>query len=46
MNNSGNKKQSNPMIKAVITFLTRMVKPQEEYPVKYYKREKSYYKSK
>jgi len=33
------------MIKAVISFFTRMVKPQEEYPIKYYKREKSYNKN-
>jgi hypothetical protein len=44
MNNSSTKNQLNPMLKSVMNFFAKMVKAQEEYPVKYYKRGKHYNK--
>ncbi len=38
--------QVNVLIKAVKDFFSRMIKPQEEFPVKYYKRDRHYNKNK
>ncbi|MES2850848.1 MAG: hypothetical protein V4685_17440 [Bacteroidota bacterium] len=41
MNQSATKQQPNPLIKVVRSFFTRLVKNPDEYPVKYYKRDKN-----
>ncbi len=40
MNNSTTKQSATPIIKAVKNFFTKLVKTDEEYPIKYYKRDK------
>lgn len=42
MNNSIAKNQQSPLLKIVRSFFTRLVKNPEEYPVKYYKRDKNF----
>ncbi len=44
MNNVIMKNQPNPLIKVVKNFFTRLVKTSDEYPIKYYKRDKNYSK--
>jgi hypothetical protein len=46
MNQVSNKNQVNVLIKVVKNFLSRMIKCQEEYPVKYYKKDRDYNKNK
>ena len=46
MNQVANKIQVTVLIKVVKNFFSRMIKPQEEYPVKYYKRDGHYNKNK
>jgi len=40
MNNSATKNPASPIMKAVKNFFNRLVKSNEEYPIKYYKRDK------
>ena len=44
MNQITNKPQTNMLFKAVKNFFSRMLKSQDEYPVKYYKRDRQYSK--
>ena len=46
MNQAANKTQVIVLINVVKNFFFRMIKPQEEYPVKYYKRDRHYNKNK
>lgn len=45
MNNLNHKAQGNPVLKAVKTFFSKLVKAHDEYPIKYYKRDKNYTRS-
>lgn len=44
MNHTATKTQLNPFIRVVKSFFTRLVKNSDEYPVKYYKRDKNFSK--
>ena len=44
MNNTASKTQLNPLMKVVRSFFTKLVKNTDEYPVKYYKRDKNFSK--
>jgi hypothetical protein len=44
MNNVIMKNQPNPLIKVVKSFFTKLVKSSDDYPIKYYKRDKNYSK--
>jgi hypothetical protein len=42
MNNNIGKGSTNPLLKAVKMFFSKFIKTPEEYPVKYYKKDKQY----
>jgi len=42
MNNLIMKNQPNPLIKVVKSLFTKLVKTSDDYPIKYYKRDKNY----
>lgn len=44
MNHTATKHQPHPLLKVVKSFFTRLVKNSDEYPVKYYKRDKNFSK--
>jgi len=44
MNHTATKHQPNPLLKVVKSFFTKFVKNSDEYPVKYYKRDKAFSK--
>lgn len=46
MNHSITKHQPNPLMKVVKSLFTKLVKNSDEYPVKYYKRDKNFSKVK
>lgn len=45
MNNTASKSQPNTLVKAVKSLFTKLVKPNDDYPVKYYKRDKNFSKA-
>lgn len=45
MNHTATKAQQNPLIKVVKSLFTKLVKNPDEYPVKYYKRDKNFSKA-
>ncbi len=45
MNNTTNKNSAMPLVKVVKDFFNKLVKANDEYPVKYYKRDKHYTRS-
>lgn len=45
MNNTANKTQQSPLVKVVKSFFTKLVKNSDDYPVKYYKRDKNFSKA-
>lgn len=42
MNHAATKQQLNPLMKVVKSFFSKLVKNSDEYPVKYYKRDKNF----
>jgi hypothetical protein len=46
MNSTVTKTQQSPLIKVVRSFFTKLVKNTDEYPVKYYKRDKNFSRDK
>jgi hypothetical protein len=42
MNNNIGKGSNNPLLKAVRFFFSKFIKSPDEYPVKYYKKDKQY----
>jgi len=45
MNPTATKAQQNPLMKVVKSFFTKLVKNSDDYPVKYYKRDKNFSKT-
>jgi hypothetical protein len=45
MNNLNNHGQPMPLLKAIKSFFNKLVKTQEEYPIKYYKKTKHTHKN-
>lgn len=45
MNTTATKIQQNPLMKVMKTFFSKLVKNSDEYPVKYYKRDKNFTKA-
>ncbi len=46
MNHTATKTQQSPFLKVFKSFFTKLVKNSDEYPVKYYKRDKNFSKVK
>jgi len=46
MNNNIGKGTANPLLKAVKNFINKFTKPSDEYPIKYYKKDKQYHRGK
>ncbi len=46
MNSHSNTNLGNPLLKAVINFFNKLLKSNDDYPVKYYKKDKQFLRNK